>query len=417
LLRQFERSDRLAGLSAEDRAQWQQRLSTYRQLRDDLDRKAEGDWQLAADELRRARADRATMSRAMQEALDSAFTILDKGGDKAAQLRRRVSLQSGAPAGPAGPSDLVPSGPGWLAPPGPGEVVLMYYDLGAGRWVGFAAAGAAVNMKELHLPPGALPPADELSGLLLAPFDREIQQARQVRVLPFGTLKAVDFQALPYGRDILLAALPVVYGLDTTAPPAVPRQRTGPWQALVLGDPRGDLPEASGEAQAVGRALISRDTRWSAEILRGETDKSTLLDGRLGRCDLFHYAGHAESATAGSWESMLLLAHDSRLTLADLLALPRSPAWVVLAGCDTGQQPVGTPFEVPSLAHAFLLAGARGVIAAMRPIDDREAREFFAELYQDWRGEPDLAARLRSTQLRLRASHPEVVQSFRLFEP
>jgi CHAT domain-containing protein len=238
-----------------------------------------------------------------------------------------------------------------------------------------------------------------------------------VRVLPFGALKGVDFHALPFDGDILLAWRPVVYGLDVQTPVAAPRQRTGTLRALVLADPRGDLPDARGEARDVGRALGAHGTGWSAEILPEATDEGALY-GRLGGCDLFHYAGHAQSAGAGGWESMLLLAHDTSLTLADLLALPRSPAWVVLSGCDTGRQAGAGSVEVPSLAHAFLLAGARGVIAAVRPIGDRAARDFSARFYRDWAGEPDLAARLRRTQLALRAANPAAAwQSFRLFEP
>lgn len=406
VLRQLERSVRLAGLTPGERARWEAGLGEYRRRRDRLDLEVRMDWTLAADELAHARAARAAALAQMQAAIDSAFAVLGRGSEPPPPLR-------------------------------PGELALAYYDLGAGQWVGFAAgagieAGARVGetaanagadatvarMITFSLEPGTpLPPAAELSRRLLAPFQAELRQARRVRVLPFGALRSVDFHALPFDGDILLAKVPVVYGLDLGAPPAAPPQAANPLRALVLADPRGDLPDARGEARDILRALRTRGTGWSAEMLPRDADAGVLSE-RLGGCDLFHYAGHAASGGAGGWESMLLLAHDTSLTLADLLALPRAPSWVVLAGCDTGSQTTASPVEVPSLAHAFLLAGARGVIAAVRPVDDLAARELFAELYRSWAGEPDLAARLRQAQLRLRAARSAAGwQSFRLFEP
>lgn len=392
VLRQLEHSVRLAGLTALERRRWDEGLGDYRRQRAALDRQAAMDWQLAADQLARARAARAAAARGMQATLDATFAILGQGTAE-------------------------------LAPPLPGELVLAYYDLGGGRWVGFGA-GETVRMTSILLPPGGpLPPPRELSRRLLAPFAEDVRRARRVRVLPFGALEDVDFHALPFGDDILVAARPVVYGLDLRKPADAPRQ-AGAFRALVLADPRGDLPGARGEARAVAAAVGAGGARsgaWSAEILPGDTDAGALYR-RLAGCDLFHYAGHAQSTGAGGWESMLLLAHATSLTLPDLLALPRSPAWVVLSGCDTGRQAgggAGAAAEVPSLAHAFLLAGARGVVAAVRPVDDGAARAFVAQLYRQWAGEPDLAERLRQAQLALRAADPAsgAWQSFRLFEP
>src|SRR6185295_13907303 len=107
-----------------------------------------------------------------------------------------------------------------------------------------------------------------------------------------------------------------------------------------------------------------------------------------------HYAGHGAFSGFGGWESSLLLAEDTRLTLGDLLALERVPSRVVLSGCETGRSSTETSVESLGLAHAFLLAGSREVVASTRPADDRTVPAFFADLYRRLDREPDLAVAL-----------------------
>ncbi len=423
LLRQLDRSERLVALPPAQRAQWQQSIFAYQQRRAEVEEKAADDWRLAADELARVRAARDQAQRDLRQSLDAAFAVLGRGS-------------------------------GELAPLLPGECVLAYYDLGAGHGVGFAAravpgAGghpaegaapsrgapaAAVRMAVLDWPlHPELHPA-RLAPRLLGPFGDEIRQAHRVRVLSSGALKEVNFHALPFDGDILLTKRPVVYGLDLpvrVVPPGAvpgaapaaggrgapggvaPPRPGGPLRAVILGDPRGDLPAARDEARAVEQVLAA-DGGWRIKVLPEDASAAT-LSGRLDGCDLFHYAGHARSAA--DWNSMLLLARGAALTLPDLLALRRAPSWVVLSGCDTGKQEAGAAFEVPSLAHAFLLAGARGVVAAVRQVDDATARDLSVALYQSWQGGPDLAAGLRKAQLALYRAQTVGWESFRLFEP
>jgi len=140
--------------------------------------------------------------------------------------------------------------------------------------------------------------------------------------------------------------------------------------------------------------------------------------GALRGVDLLHYAGHGTFSGLGGWESVLPLAGDSRLTLGDLLALGRPPRWVVLSGCETGRSSTGAPVEGLGLAHAFLLAGSRAVIAATRPVGDLPTQGLFAELYRHWGPEPDLAVLLQQAQLVWRQREPAADwASFRLFAP
>ena len=106
------------------------------------------------------------------------------------------------------------------------------------------------------------------------------------------------------------------------------------------------------------------------------------------------------------------------MTLGDLLALERVPAWVVLSGCDTGRSSTEVSVESLGLPHAFLLAGSRAVIASTRQADDRAVPEFFTDLYRQWKRQPDLTVALQRAQLSWRQRNPGTDwASFRLFEP
>jgi len=396
VLRQLARGDRLANLTSADQERWYRALAAYWLQRTALDANAADDWRLPADQQARRLAAREMQYKEVERILDQAFTVFGRAGEREA-----------------------------LPPARRGEVILAYYPLSYGwpfahGWVGFAATadtGGEIAVHRFELPDGRLAPSADLSARLLAPFRAQILRAERVRVLLSGRLSEVDFHALPFESDILLAARPVVYGLDLAVPVASqPPAR----KALVVANPLEDLPAALLEADAVTAALQSQKPAWSVEELRGEKASAARVRDALRGVDLLHYAGHGRFSGSSGWESVLPLAGSTSLTLGDLLALGRPPRWVVLSGCDTGRSNAGAAVEGLGLAHAFLLSGSRAVIAATRQVDDRAAEGLFSELYRNWGPDPDLAILLQQAQLAWRQREPEPTAewaSFRLFAP
>lgn len=388
LLRQVEHGDRLASLTPDRRARWEGLLAAYQRGRASLEERAREDWKLPRDQLRQEQAARRAETEDVKKLLDQALLVLGAPGDPP---------QGGPPA------------------PRPGELILSYHPLPHG-WVGFGADGKRVTAHRFELPPEALSRPEELARLLLLPFRASIRQARRLRILASGPLQGIDFHALPFDGDVVLAGRPVVYGLDlpVSAAPA----RTPGGHAIVVADPRSDLPGALVEARAVVEALASGSRPWIAEEVESGKASASAVRGRLAGADLLHYAGHGTFSGVGGWESGLLLADETELTLGDFLALARVPAWVVLSGCDTGRSSAEIPVEGLGLAHAFLLAGSQAVVASTRPAADRTLPEFFADLYRQWDREPDLAVALQRAQLSWRRRNPGADwASFRLFEP
>jgi tetratricopeptide (TPR) repeat protein len=389
MLRQLARADRLVSLEADERDRWERLVTEYHARRAAQEERAKDDWKLADDQLRQEQAARQAESEALKRLLDEIFRVLESARD----------------------------GHETLVEPRPGDLILSYHPLLLHRWAGFASDGRTVTASTFELPSdtGALSD-EELSRRLLLPFKKRIERAKRIRVLPAGRLESVDFHALPFGNAILLAGRPVVYGLDLPGS-AAPVPLSGR-HALLVADPRGDLPGTRVEVESVARILTSGPRPWTTEELKNTEASAESVQRRLAAADLLHYAGHGSFSGFGGWESRLLLANKTQLTLRDFLSL-RVPSWVVLSGCDTGRSSSDTSVQGLSLAHAFLLAGSRAVIASTRPANDQRTPRFFADLYREWNREPDLSVALQRAQLsswRQRKPKKDWV-SFRLFEP
>jgi len=392
LLRTVRRGHRLAHLSPADQAVWDHEIARYLELRAEIEADAAEDWRLS--EARRAAAAdrRAELRASARRALDRAFRVFG----------REVVNAS-------------------LPPLVPGELLLAYHPLPEG-WVGFAARPGGVELHRFHFDPLLLDDPGELARCLLEPFRAAVAGSSRVRVLAYGDLREVDFHALPWDGDVLLASRPVVYGLDLAPPPTAalgtaPRSRP-PRRALVVGDPRGDLPAAHREAGAVEAALRRSDAFTEVARLDGADATLPELRRRLPGVDLLHVAGHGVAAGRFGWGSALLLAGDARLTLGDVLALERAPSRVVLSSCESASD-AAAPTLGLGLAQAFLVAGAERVVAALRPVGDRDTEALFRRLY-DRAEDPaaDLAERLRRAQLAWRAEDPAADwASFRVLEP
>ncbi len=194
---------------------------------------AAGDWTLPVDQLERARLGRRGRERALRGALGTAFAVLS------------------GPGGGAEPE---------LAPPPVDEVVLTWFPGNTGLLAFVADTRATHVVRLADAAPERLldafdaaqpPPGDAVSKGPTGP------KIRRIRVLPYGPVRGLDVHALPWRGRPLLAHAAVVYGLDlpaapgSSARPAEPPTPPTLRRALVVSDPRGDLPGARTEADTV----------------------------------------------------------------------------------------------------------------------------------------------------------------------
>jgi cellulose synthase operon protein C len=389
LLRQLAVRDRLIGLGLAEQQRWEAALAHYEALRKDVDSEATQEWKLLGEQKERSRENRTAQLAKARADLDRAvadFGIPEDGG-------------------------------GSLARPRPGEVVLTYHPLPKG-WVGFAADERGIEVNTFELPDRKLTDMEpaELAGILLQPFRRSLERAERVRVLPSGRLRSVDFHTLPFAGEPLLARRLVIYGLDLPVRPVRrPLERS---EALLVVDPQGDLPAAREEAAEIEGAIRSWGPAWALKRLDSTAARAEAVRKALPDSGVFHYAGHGTFAGFSGWDSLLSLADGSILTLSDVLALRRAPAWVVLSSCDAARSSEEAPGEGIGLANAFLLAGSQAVIAATRKVPDSIARDLSVELYRGWRPGADLSLHFQRAQRVCRERYSVTdCASFRLLEP
>jgi CHAT domain-containing protein len=132
--------------------------------------------------------------------------------------------------------------------------------------------------------------------------------------------------------------------------------------------------------------------------------------GALRDAAWVHVAAHGVAHAADPAGSGILLRDGAgyrTLPLRELRRVERARPWLVtLATCRSADAPVlpgGARICIPS---ALLDAGARGVIAALWPIEDASSVTLMEALYQRLRDEPPSVALARmQAELRARPAH------------
>ena len=134
----------------------------------------------------------------------------------------------------------------------------------------------------------------------------------------------------------------------------------------------------------------------------------------LAESRIVHVATHGELNRLNPVFSRLELASgaggsedDGRFEVHELLELTIDADLVFLSGCETGLGIAGSSVFAPgedyaTLSQAFVLAGARNVVATLWPVEDRASAELASGFYEAL-AEHDAAAALAEAQRALLA--------------
>ncbi len=385
-LRSLVNDRRMQSLSAADRATWDLAMEDYRRHRDELEVASANAWQLPSDALAAARRQQWHLEQLTREALDHALALL---GNQVAVL------------GDASLPD--------------GSLLLAVFPL-EDDWVVFAQDAQGLRVQRVPKFDVAKATPAELSAQLLAPFERELTRNARVVVMPSGATRGIDFHALPFRGQPLLATHRVAYSLDLAPSRSggvsqVSQRREGANETLIVADPRGDLPHARKEGVRA-YALVAGPVR----LVSGREATATTLRALIPTARTFHFAGHGDFAESDGFGSALSLADNTRLTVADVLALPHAPERVVLVGCETAKSATDVALESMGLAQAFLVSGSDVVAASVRTINDSLGERFTELLYEGQLAAFESAA--QDAQRALYRNHPESDwASFRVIIP
>lgn len=314
----------------------------------------------------------------------------------------------------------------------------------AQRLAGAGELAARVQQVRETLAAGTPPQAalEQACAALWQPLAQWLDTPR-VFIVADAAVESLPFAALRCGesRDYLLrqhelARLPAAWLLLRPAAAALRQDYT----ALLVGDPvysRDD--ERLGAAASLAAATPAAQLRSGAGRLQGSAEelrrvrarlgarRSTLLHGldaslagvdseTMGTFDIIHFATHGVDGGASAAGSGLVLslfdaagaAVDGFLSTRRIASRQLQASLVVLGACDSasGRRIAGE--GTLSVAHAFLQAGSRHVVAALWPLQDG----VMPELMDDFYAEPRLAAlqparALRLAQLKLLQGYPD----------
>ncbi len=283
-----------------------------------------------------------------------------------------------------------------------------------------------------------------LGDLALTPLAEELGRrgARRVALVPYGLLALFPLPAAP----VALGGQALVFGavFETTVAPSARAlsaaheragRAAGRDTVLAVGNPRplywpdGNLPYAEAEADTVAR--VARRRRPGGEVLcytLASANRANVLAG-LRRAWYAHLALHGHFDHANPRAARLILQGEASvpeaervITLGECLdgAVDlRGLAVLVLSACETAIiEARAVPNEVVGLAAAFMQAGARAVLAALWPVDDRATfllMSRFANLLLDARRDWPAARCLAEAQRWLREEATNAV--LRTYDP
>jgi tetratricopeptide (TPR) repeat protein len=216
-------------------------------------------------------------------------------------------------------------------------------------------------------------------GRLLIPRSMSSQP---LGVLLVGELGSVPLAVLRHDDALIVATRPLVRVLAVTPGPA-PGPRRG---ALVLGDPRRDLPRAAAEASRVAARL------GTTAFLHESATAARLASGRSA--DVVHVSAHVHKYA----RDFGLHVADGIVRGADIVNARIAPRLAVLASC--GSAAARDDGGWGSLAAGFLRAGTDQVVATHWSVGDDAAEIFIASFYEKG-GVADPARALAAAQVAL----------------
>ncbi|MEZ4647943.1 MAG: CHAT domain-containing tetratricopeptide repeat protein [Candidatus Eisenbacteria bacterium] len=252
--------------------------------------------------------------------------------------------------------------------------------------------------------PGTLPACAldralrHLYASLLEPLETHLVGATRLLVAPHQRLHQVPFECLFTVEDrlrgLIVSRIPAVHVLPTR------RRSLQPIASVtVLGLQNGSFPAIPVEVARVARTCGDPRTGHAAALTRDAVLSALEEHGAL------HIASHARFREQNPAFSHVLC-DDGAVFVDDLDRTRARRDFVFLSACETGRVAGQRGDELVSVAHSFLSAGVRRLVATRWAVDDEATLEFVGKFYEHlWEDpRPDPAAALHATMTAFSAS-------------
>lgn len=257
----------------------------------------------------------------------------------------------------------------------------------------------------------------ELHAAVLEPIEPHLPSEGRLLVSPHDFLHRVPFECLhddlgPIDRRFRIARTPSADAVARRSAAAGGSAIAG--TILVCGLVEGGPAFAAAEIESVASRFEGGRTR----ILRDPTSSELL--GALAGCRVLHLATHGAFREDNPLFSRLTTS-DGAIFLLDILATRIEADLVVLSACESGSTHAGGTDDISGVAHGFLAAGARRIVASRWRIHDEATAALMAAFYRRADGtgpdgDPAAALALAQQEVRERWSHPFFWAGFSLYE-
>ena len=237
----------------------------------------------------------------------------------------------------------------------------------------------------------ARPALRGLHDLLIAPARRSgaLDGVRDLAIVPHGVLAYLPFAALMdsggrwLAQDYVLVTLPSAASLAALRARPAMKARLLPWCSRRIRGAAGDRRRSRG-----GGAVAAR--RGSAAGYGSERAGGAGGAGLGGGWCTWRPTASSTLGTRcspGSRRRPSRRSEDGRIEVHEILGLRVRSPLVFLSGCETGLGTAGSTGLPrarisPTLARAFLYAGAHNVVATLWRVDDAGAAAFATEFYR-----------------------------------
>lgn len=227
----------------------------------------------------------------------------------------------------------------------------------------------------------------QLWALLIAPIEPLLQSVESIEFQLDGGLSALPVHALqPRPGQPLIARLPVSYRLGPFAETDNHLQADPPYAnagiaAATFVHPEfrpayPPLPDLDLEGNEIA-ALFPH-----SRILLGRETTAAHLTGLLASVAVFHFSGHSAVSPAGNVSLLIAPDNGDRGYYTLPSGLSHAPDLAFLAACATAEVEEFDSVAPLHLAHAFVNAGVRQVVAAQWNLDHASAQRMVRSFYR-----------------------------------
>jgi CHAT domain-containing protein/tetratricopeptide (TPR) repeat protein len=244
---------------------------------------------------------------------------------------------------------------------------------------------------------------EKLGQSTFGPLEPLLRDATRLILIPHSFLHRVPFECLRSGSGYLGERLSIAR--SPTADFVLRRPKSGPRKrkVLVCGAIEGGPAFAAHEIDAVAARFAPGVRR----VLRDPTSREIMA--QLPSSRIVHLSTHGVFREDNPLFSRLATA-DGALFVADIVGVELAAELVVLSACEAGLASAGRADDLSGVAHAFLAAGTRRLVAGQWRVHDAATQTLMASFYDHYLGaarrDPVRALRGAQAELRREWDHP-----------